>query len=116
MSETVTITRAEYDRLRAAEEDFADLRAALAVRERTAPGTEELVPAAVADRLIDGESPLKVWRGHRALSQSALARALGREPRSNREHRGRPRHRLRPDPARPRRHTLRVTIDDLLPA
>ena len=77
MNETVTITRAEYDRLCAAEEDFEDLRAALAVRGRIEAGTDELVPAAVADRLIDGESPLKVWRAHRALSQSALARASG---------------------------------------
>lgn len=60
MNETVTITRAEYDRLRAAEEDFEDLCAALAARQRIEAGTEELVPAAVADRLIDGESPLKV--------------------------------------------------------
>ena len=77
MNETVTITRAEYDRLCAAEEDFEDLRAALAARQRIEAGTEELVPATVADRLIDGENPLKAWREHRALSQSALARASG---------------------------------------
>ena len=77
MSETVTIPRTEYDRLCAAEEDFNDLRAALAVRGHIEAGTEELVPAAVADRLIDGANPLKVWREHRALSQSALARASG---------------------------------------
>jgi len=62
---------------RAPEEDSADLRAALAVRERIQAGTEELVPAAVADRLIDGANPLKVWRQHRALSRSAQARASG---------------------------------------
>ena len=77
MRDTVTIPRAEYDRLRAAEDDFIDLQAALPVRERIEAGTEQLVPAAVADRLIDGASPLKVWREHRALSQSALARASG---------------------------------------
>ena len=75
MRDTVTIPRAEYDRLCAAEDDFVDLQTALAVRERIEAGTEELVPAAVADRLIDGASPLKVWREHRGLSQSALARA-----------------------------------------
>ena len=77
MNETVTITRTEYDRLCAAEQDFDDLRAALDVRERIDAGTEELVPAAVADRLIDGASPLRVWREHRGLSQFALARASG---------------------------------------
>lgn len=77
MSDTVTIPRAEYDRLCAAEEDFADLQAALAARARIKAGTDELVPAAVADRLIDGASPLKVWREYRGLSQSALARRSG---------------------------------------
>ena len=78
MPDTVTIPRAEYDRLCAAEQDFADLQAALAARARIDAGTDELVPAAaVADRLIDGASPLKVWREHRGLSQSALARGSG---------------------------------------
>ena len=115
MSETVTISRAEYDRLRAAEDDFADLRAALAVRERIDAGTEELVPAAVADRLIEGASPLKVWREHRALSQSALARASG----ANRVQIAD----IEADRAAGSVRTLRaladalgVTVDDLLPA
>ena len=77
MTDTVTIPRAEYDRLRAADDDFADLQAALAARARIEAGADELVPAAVADRLIDGASPLKVWREHRGLSQSALARGSG---------------------------------------
>ena len=62
---------------RAAEEDFADLRAALAASSSIEAGAEELVPAAVADRLIDGESPLTVWRQHRSLSRAALSRASG---------------------------------------
>ena len=77
MSETVTIRKAEYDRLCAAADDLADIQAALAVRARIEAGTEELVPAAVADRLIDGEAPLKVWRECRGLSQSDLARVAG---------------------------------------
>ena len=77
MTETVTIPKAEYDRLCAAEQEFADFQAALAVEARIAAGTEELVPALVADRLIDGEAPLRVWREYRGLSQSALARASG---------------------------------------
>ena len=115
MNETVTITRAEYDRLRAAEEDFEDLRAALAARQRIEAGTEELVPAAVADRLIDGESPLKVWREHRALSQSALARASGvnrvqiADIEANRATGSARTLRILAD-------ALRVTVDDLLPA
>ena len=77
MRDTVTIPRAEYERLCAAEDDFADLEAALAARARIDAGTEELVPADIADRLIEGASPLRVWREHRGLSQSALARDSG---------------------------------------
>ena len=77
MTETVTIPRAEYERLLALEEDCEDFRAALAVGARIADGAEELVPAAIADRLIDGEAPLRVWRQHRGLSRSALARVSG---------------------------------------
>lgn len=77
MTVTVTIPRAEYDRLRALEEDFEDFRAALDIEARIAAGEEELVPSDVADRLVDGEAPLRVWRQHRSLSQSALARVSG---------------------------------------
>ena len=77
MTETVTIPRAGYERLLAMEQDYADFRAALEVEARIAEGAEELVPAGVADRLVDGEAPLLVWREHRGLSQSALARASG---------------------------------------
>lgn len=77
MNDTVTIPRAEYERLCALEEEFADIQAALTVEARIASGEEELIPAQVVDRLIDRESPLRVWREYRALSQSALARASG---------------------------------------
>ncbi len=77
MNETVTISRAEYERLCALEEEFADIQAALSVEARIASGEEELIPAQVVDRLLDREAPLRVWREYRALSQSALARASG---------------------------------------
>ena len=77
MNDTVTIPRAEYERLCALEEEFADIQAALSVEARIASGEEELIPAQVVDRLIDRESPLRVWREYRAFSQSALARASG---------------------------------------
>ena len=77
MNETVTITKAEYERLCALEEEFADGQEARAVEARIAIGTEELIPEKIADRLIDGESPLRVWREYRGLSQSALSRTSG---------------------------------------
>jgi len=56
---------------------MADIQATSAILAQMERGDEELVPADIADRLIDGEQPLKVWREHRGLSQSALARAAG---------------------------------------
>ena len=38
-----------------------------------ARGDEELVPEAFAKRLIAGESPVRVWRELRGLTQAALA-------------------------------------------
>ena len=75
MTETVTIPKAEYQRLCGVEEDLADIQAGLAVEARVDAGTEEFVPETVVGRLIDGESPLRVWREYRGLSQAALARA-----------------------------------------
>lgn len=77
MSETVTIPKAEYERLRALDEEFAELESALAIEAKIASGEEELVPAVVVDRLLAAEAPLRVWRQHRQFTQVALAQASG---------------------------------------
>lgn len=46
-------------------------------RKKLATGEEEFVPAAVANRLLDGESPVRVWREHRGLSGEAVAGRAG---------------------------------------
>ncbi len=38
---------------------------------------EEQIPAAYVDRLLSGESPIRVWREYRRMSQDALALACG---------------------------------------
>lgn len=40
-----------------------------------ARGEEEIIPSAVAYALLDGESPIKVWREYRGLTQQQLAEA-----------------------------------------
>ena len=55
----------------------ADLRAYDGAKARLAAGEDELVPAAVVDRLLAGEAPLRVWREYRGLSQVALGEASG---------------------------------------
>lgn len=77
MNKMVTIPQEEYDRLREAAEDLADLRAYDGARAALVAGEEELVPAEFAKRLIAGESPLRVWRELRGLSQVKLGTASG---------------------------------------
>lgn len=45
--------------------------------EALADGDEESFPLAVGERLVDGESPVKVFREHRGLTQAQLAAAAG---------------------------------------
>lgn len=77
MTDTVTIGRAEYDRLVAAAVALADLEAYDRVKASLDAGDDELVPTPLADRLIDGESPLTVYRDLRGFTKSALAAASG---------------------------------------
>jgi DNA-binding XRE family transcriptional regulator len=77
MGEMVTIPAAEYQALRDAAENLADLRAHDRAMAAIARGDEEFVPEAFAKRLIAGESPLRVWRELRGLTQAALATASG---------------------------------------
>lgn len=75
MSEdTVTIPRTEYERLLALAEDAEDIRAADRVLAAVARGEDDHVPAEYANRIIDGEHPLTVYRELRGLSKSELAR------------------------------------------
>ena len=43
------------------------------VKAQLASGEEELMPAEFADRILDGESPLRVWREFRGQTLQALA-------------------------------------------
>ena len=73
----VTISKIEYDRLVAAEEMLADLQAFDEAKARLGSGEEELVSSEIVDRLLDGESPLAVYREWRGFNQSSLAKASG---------------------------------------
>lgn len=77
MNEMVTIPRAEYERLLEAAEDLADIAAYERIKADIAAGREELIPSEFADRIIDGESPLRVYRDLRGLTQAALAEKSG---------------------------------------
>lgn len=66
---------AEYKALRELAEDANDAAALLRFAKRYAKGEVETVPVDVVDRLLAGESPLRVWREHRGMTAAQLAAA-----------------------------------------
>lgn len=62
---------AEWNALLARLEEIQDVADARATRDT------ECFPAAFADRLLSGESPLRVWREYRGVTLQALADACG---------------------------------------
>ena len=64
---TQTITTADREDAEAVARFYARLEA----------GEEELISAKMVNRMIDGESPIRVWREHRGLSARDLAKAAG---------------------------------------
>jgi DNA-binding XRE family transcriptional regulator len=77
MNEMVTIPREEYDRLRAAAEDLADLQSYDRAKAALVGGGDELIPSDYANRLLDGENPLRVYRDLRGMTQATLAARAG---------------------------------------
>lgn len=76
----VVLTEAEYESLVSAAEDAEDFEAVRQFHARLEAGEEELLPAAMVDRLINRENPVRVWREHRGLSLRGLARDAGLSP------------------------------------
>ncbi len=75
-SKVVVLGISDYERLLALEEDLADIRAADMAERRHAAG-EEYVPMELVERIIAGESPLRVWRTYRGLTLTQLAKLAG---------------------------------------
>ena len=67
---------ADYERLLDIAEDKADALAAMDAERRRADG-EEYLPSEMVDRIIAGESALRVWRKHRGLTLEQLASMVG---------------------------------------
>jgi ribosome-binding protein aMBF1 (putative translation factor) len=76
---------------------------------------QESVPDAIVGRLIDGESPIRVWREHRGLSLRALAARAGTSP-SVLSDMETGKSKSRPALLRRIAGILRVTLDELVPA
>lgn len=85
MIDTVTLSRAEYEALLERAEDAEDRLALIQTRaRREAIGEEawlaECLPAELMRRMIEGESPVRIWREHRGLTGKALAETAGVQP------------------------------------
>ncbi len=66
----------EYERMRDALEMAEDVRL---YDEAVARG-DEFFPVEVVDRLLGGENPIRVFRGHRGMTQRQLAKVVGIDP------------------------------------
>lgn len=77
MGDMISIPVEEYQRLLALAEGMSDGMAYDRAVAALANGEEELLPAPMAQRIVAGESPLRVWRDHRGLTQTALADRTG---------------------------------------
>lgn len=69
----VVLPLAEYEAL----VDQADIARADKIVKDIAEGRDELVPADVVKRILEGESKVRVWRTHRGMSARDLAAAAG---------------------------------------
>jgi len=67
---------ADYERLLDLAEEKADVLAAMQAEQRRREG-EEYLPAQMVDRLLAGESALKIWRKHRRMTLERLSEAVG---------------------------------------
>lgn len=70
----------EFQRLLDDSEMLRDVAAFDSARKAVESGAEELIPASVVDRLLDGENPVKVWREYRGFTASELASGCGISP------------------------------------
>lgn len=67
----VVLPLAEYQKL----VDRADVAKAKKVKADIAAGRDELVPAEIVNRILEGENKVRVWRAHRGMSARDLAAA-----------------------------------------
>ena len=73
--EIVILSRDEYDRLIAADEDRKDAKTARRIIEQIASGEETVLTEAELDEFLKAKTPLSFWRKKRRMTQADLAKA-----------------------------------------
>jgi DNA-binding XRE family transcriptional regulator len=71
------LPESEYMEMKNALDDAADTTAVQRFQDKLAAGKEELIPSEFANRLIDGDNPIKVWREYRKMKAYELAETIG---------------------------------------
>ena len=64
----------ELKRLMDDAEMLSDVKAYDAAKARLARGEDEVIPLDITERRLAGESPVKIWRAYRGLTQEGLAK------------------------------------------
>ena len=64
---------AEYQRLLADVEMLHDIQAYDEAKQALTAGEEELIPDYILQQLLEGTSPIRVWREYRAMTPAELA-------------------------------------------
>jgi DNA-binding Xre family transcriptional regulator len=75
--DSVTLRRVDFEVLAGLAADAQDLADAGAVKARLAVNETEVFPFDLAERILDGQHPVKVLREHRQLSLRGLAEKAG---------------------------------------
>lgn len=78
--DSVTLSRSDFEALAELVADAQDLADVEAVKARLAAGETETFPFEVAERILDGEHPVTVFREHRQFTLRGLAEAAGLAP------------------------------------
>jgi len=73
----IVLSKSDYETLLERAELVDDVAAVDAYGRKLAAGEEEAIPEEFADRLIDGENPVRVYRELRGLSAKELAERTG---------------------------------------
>lgn len=73
----IVLSKSDYEMLLERAELAEDIAAVDAYRRKLAAGEEEAIPEEFANRLIDGENPVRVYRELRGLSARELAEKTG---------------------------------------
>jgi predicted transcriptional regulator len=69
----VVVPESEWIAIQEALEDREDIAAIDEFQRKLAAGEEEFISSAMLDRLLAGESTIRVWREHRGMTAAALA-------------------------------------------